>query len=364
MATSDEVKAARETAACGMKVRDDLIAQLKEHHTKTLQGFLTKEQLEIIFGEAQVNPDDACWPLGEDEVVKAVQRFLKERDELADEIECRKSHTDTEIAELKAEVKKLKEERDTSLTILQEANSEVLADVKGGLTKAKLKAQIRSQDETIKYGRERLTGMISRLVDATELLNTLGYTFDEDEETWEEKEKCVGVLSSAKACDYNLPKKKEETIEDIKEQHQETLDEIREYLGRFGGDEVEVFDKIVKGEEEDEVEEKVEESRVQNSYDSDDEEGVGAWRIYCGEDAWRCNLPSEEEFFDTEAEAKARIDEINKESGSAIKLSYDTIDYEWYSSSWVKGEEEEEELTEEQKKNKEFLEKLFEEDKK
>ena len=278
----------------GVAVRDDLIAQLKEHHTKTLQSLLTTEQLEIIFGEAQVNPDDAVWPLGEDEVVKAVQRFLKERDELVKEIECRKSHTDTEIAELKAEVKSLKEERDTSLTILQEANSEVLADVKGGLTKAKLKAEVKSlkeeldvwvnptgevvmnqegmmlyestqeeiaelkeevksQDETIKYGRERLTGMISRLVDATELLNTLGYTFDEDDETWAEKDKWCRWTEKV-------------VIQDIKQDHQETLDEIREYLGRFGGDEVEVFDKIVKGEEEEKVEELTEEQKKNKEF--------------------------------------------------------------------------------------------------
>ena len=37
----------------------------------------------------------------------------------------------------------------------------------------------------------------------------------------------------------------EKEIADLKDEHEVTLHDIREYLGRFGGDEVEVFDKIV-----------------------------------------------------------------------------------------------------------------------
>ena len=40
--------------------------------------------------------------------------------------------------------------------------------------------------------------------------------------------------------------KHEEENKKLKEQHEETLGEVREYLGRFNGDEVQVFDKIVK----------------------------------------------------------------------------------------------------------------------
>ena len=232
----------------------------------SVKTLLTQTQTDILFGEALANPDEQQFPLGEDEIVEAVQRFLKERDELVDELECRKSHADTEYGELKEQIKEL--------------------------------------DETIAYGRERLKGVIGRLTDATELLNTLGYIFDEDTETWEEKEKIKEEFLKRhniteeeflkcvdESCDYNLPKKKEE------------------------------------------------ERRVQGSYDDEDSEPVGAWRIYCGCDAWKCDLPCEEEFFETLTEARARIDEINKENKSQIKLSYDTIDYEWYSESWVKKEE-------------------------
>ena len=48
-----------------------------------------------------------------------------------------------------------------------------------------------------------------------------------------------------------LLKFQEVEIEDLTQENQnfkEILDEVREYLGRFDGDEVEVFDKIVKGE--------------------------------------------------------------------------------------------------------------------
>jgi chromosome segregation ATPase len=48
-----------------------------------------------------------------------------------------------------------------------------------------------------------------------------------------------------------LRKKPNIENEKLKEENQnfkEILDEVREYLGRFDGDEVEVFDKIVKGE--------------------------------------------------------------------------------------------------------------------
>jgi len=40
--------------------------------------------------------------------------------------------------------------------------------------------------------------------------------------------------------------KHEQENKKLKEQHEDTLDEVREYLGRFNGDEVQVFDKIVK----------------------------------------------------------------------------------------------------------------------
>ena len=81
-----------------------------------LKTLLTQTQTDILFGEALANPDEQQFPLGDDEIVDAVQRFLKDRDscaklveqlenkveELEEELECRKSHTDTEIGELKA----------------------------------------------------------------------------------------------------------------------------------------------------------------------------------------------------------------------------------------------------------------------
>ena len=133
--------------------------------SKTLQSLLTKEQIEILFGEALANPDEQQFPLDDAEIVEAVQRFLKDRDELKEEIEV-----------LQESLKIVKDENEVNKKNLFARNSE-----------------IESKDETIAFGRKQLTGVIDRLSDASELLNNLGYTFDEDTETWEEKEKveCV-----------------------------------------------------------------------------------------------------------------------------------------------------------------------------
>lgn len=85
---------------------------MSNSHLKTL---LTQTQTDILFGEALANPDEGQFPLGDDEIIEAVKRFLIDRDrcaklveQLEEELECRKSHTDTEIGELKAENEKLK----------------------------------------------------------------------------------------------------------------------------------------------------------------------------------------------------------------------------------------------------------------
>jgi hypothetical protein len=73
---------------------------------------------------------------------------------------------------------------------------------------------------------------------------------------------------------------------------------------------------------------------IEEEKDSDDEtneySGGMLWRVYLGDGKiW---LSGNEEFYETLEEAKARIDEINKndELSCSIKLSYDTINYDWY----------------------------------
>jgi hypothetical protein len=80
------------------------------------------------------------------------------------------------------------------------------------------------------------------------------------------------------------------------------------------------------------------EKKYQDGREVGDEEQVGAWRIYLGSNAYKVDLPDEELFFDTLKDAMKKIDEINEDSCS-IKLSYDTIDFEWY-GSYEKSDEE------------------------
>ena len=84
--------------------------------------------------------------------------------------------------------------------------------------------------------------------------------------------------------------------------------------------------------------------------DSDDEDGeyqyfeehkFGAYRVYCGEKAYKVGLPTEEKFFTTEQKAKDFIDEINSTADIDIFVpcfevreeevcGYDIIDKNWY----------------------------------
>ncbi len=339
-----------------------------------LKTLLTQTQTDILFGEALANPDDQRFPLGEVEIVEAVQRFLKDRDrcaklvevleaenedlklrapmpveyydniigKLEDELECRKSHTDTEIGELKAEIEVLQE----SLKIVKDENQ---VNKKNLFAKIE---QLESKDETIAFGRKQLTGVIDRLSDASELLNNLGYTFDEDTETWEEKEKveCVEktFYFSSDEGGYTFYEDTDSLIKNtprIEDCYVFVGDTTKEKIEEDSENyrEVDVIEYLADKKKE--QKEKVEERRVQTGgevgADGEDSEPVGAWRIYCGSDAYKIGLPCEEEFFETLTEAKESIDEINKEGG--IQLSYATIDYEWYGKSWVKKESDSEE---------------------
>ncbi len=79
----------------------------------------------------------------------------------------------------------------------------------------------------------------------------------------------------------------------------------------------------------------VEDSVIRLCLDEEDEDAqpYGAYRIYFGYDAYKVDLPNQEEFYETKRAAKDRIDEINKDSGN-IQLSYDSIEFDVYDQEW------------------------------
>ena len=165
--------------------------------------------------------------------------------------------TDTGYIAILDMMKKLKEENEC-LEATVEMYVQHIKDLNRDMEESEKKLK-KENEEKIEELEEKIEGLEEKIDEQYEF----SY-FKKMKDLQQENEKLKD-----EACDYESMRKHRNTLledseerfmkihnleeenEKLKEENQnfkEILDEVREYLGRFDGDEVEVFDKIVKGE--------------------------------------------------------------------------------------------------------------------
>ena len=201
-------------------------------------------------------------------------KLKEENEKLKDEAcdyESMRKHRDTLLEESEERFMKIHnlEEQNEKLKshMIYMGHNKIKADLK------KLKAEnekLKEANDTFTLGAKRTIENNCKLYQENKKLQTQIDNLKGDVKFWSDKAEVIKRDHDQLDENYKLHKKsadiyEEKLIEEIeilrkkpnieneklKEENQnfkEILDEVREYLGRFDGDEVEVFDKIVKGE--------------------------------------------------------------------------------------------------------------------
>lgn len=111
----------------------------------------------------------------------------------------------------------------------------------------------KEEHENTKYDLEKLQGdlepldeMMDKIKEVTEYEHVVDYVNGLHQKNLELEESAQSTENYWKS-NYENEQSTNKMLNDAIINHSEILDELREYLSRFDGDEVEVFDKIVKG---------------------------------------------------------------------------------------------------------------------
>ena len=154
--------------------------------------------------------------------------------------------TDFQIKMMKKKMKKLEEENKK----LKEKNDgyEALLRCECGVSIERV-VEIKEENKKLQTQIDNLKGDVKFWSDKAEVIKR---DHDQLDENYKLHKKSADIYEEKLIEEIEILRKKPNIEnEKLKEENQnfkEILDEVREYLGRFDGDEVEVFDKIVKGE--------------------------------------------------------------------------------------------------------------------